>query len=132
MPQLVSSRVPTQMSWVDWQCVSMVALAPEAAARIARPWLQKANAPFTGSLPGAGSQYPDVVTQVLSSSMRTEPGPATLSGRLPPESVTVQLVTTILHSVDWYARLFGRAGAIVHQILSTLFQPSAVKSMWTC
>ena len=36
-----------------------------------------------GSLPGAGSQYPDVVTQVLSSSIRTDPGPATLSGRLP-------------------------------------------------
>src|ERR1039458_4352662 len=70
------------MACAYWQCVSTVTLAPEAAARIARPWLQKANAPFTGSLPGAGSQYPDVVTQVLSSSMRTEPGPATLSARL--------------------------------------------------
>jgi hypothetical protein len=37
------------------------------------------NAPFTGSLPGAGSQYPEVLTQVLSSSIRTDPGPATLS-----------------------------------------------------
>jgi hypothetical protein len=110
----------------------MVTLAPAAAAQIARPWLQKANAPFTGSFPGACSQYPDALTQVLSSSIRTDPGPATLSGRLPPESVTVQLVTAISHSVAWYAWLFGKAGAIVHQTLSTLFQPSAVKSMWTC
>ena len=57
----------------------MVTLAPEAAARIARPWLQKANAPFTGSLPGASSQYPEVLTHVLSSSILTDPGPATLS-----------------------------------------------------
>ena len=92
------------MSCVDWQWVSMVTLAPAAAARIARPWLQKANAPFTGSLPGAGSQYPDVLTQVLSSSIRTEPGPATLSARLLAGlPVTVQLVTNNFHSVDWYA-----------------------------
>src|ERR1035438_3795883 len=121
------------MAWVYWQCVSTVTLAPDAAARIARPWLQKANAPFTGSLLGAGSQYPDVVTQVLSSSMRTEPGPATLSARLLAGLlVTVQLVTTTFHSVDWYAWLFGSAGAMVHQTLSTLLQPSAVKSMRTC
>src|ERR1017187_8419467 len=121
------------ISCVYWQCVSMVTLAPEAAARIALPWLQKANAPLTGSLPGADSQYPDVVTQVLSSSMRTEPGPATLNARLLAGLlVTVQLVTTIFHSVDWYAWLFGSAGAMVHQTLSTLLQPSAVKSMCTC
>ena len=96
------------MSCVVWQCVSMVTLAPAAAARIARPWLQKANAPFTGSLPGAGSQYPDVLTHVLSSSMRTDPGPATLSARLPAGSVTVQLVTTIFHSVGWYAWPLGK------------------------
>src|SRR5690348_11538060 len=114
------------MLWVDWQCVWMVTLAPAEAARIARPWLQKANAPFTGSLPGADSQYPDVPTQVLSSSMRTEPGPATWSDRLLAGLlVTVQLVTTICHSVGWYAWLFGRAGAMVHQTLSTLLQPSA-------
>src|ERR1017187_4536773 len=89
------------MAWVYWQCVSTVTLALDAAARIARPWLQKANAPLTGSLPGAGSQYPDVVTQVLSSSMRTEPGPATLSARLLAGLlVTVQLVTTTFHSVE--------------------------------
>src|SRR3974390_1903045 len=104
------------MSCVDWQCVSIVTLAPAAAARIARPWLQKANAPLTGSLPGAGSQYPDVLTQVLSSSMRTEPGPANLSARLPAGLlVTVQLVTTIWNSVGWYAWLFGGAGAVGHQ-----------------
>src|SRR5579883_3356868 len=121
------------MSCIDWLCVSMVTLAPAAAARIARPWLQNANAPFTGSLPEAGSQYPDVVTHVLSSSIRTEPGPATLSARLPAGLlVTVQLVTTIFHSVGWYAWLLGRAGAMVHQTLSTLLQPSAVKSIFTC
>src|ERR1039458_2959863 len=121
------------MSCVAWQCVSIVTVAPAAAARIARPWLQNANAPFTGSLPGAGSQYPDVVTQVLSSSMRTEPGPATLSARLPAGLlVTVQLVTTTFHSVAWYAWPFGSAGAIVHHTLSTLLQPSAVKSIFTC
>src|SRR3974390_2211871 len=102
------------MPCVYWQCVSMVTLAPEAAARIARPWLQKANAPFTGSLPGAASQYPDVVTQVLSSSIRTDPGPATLSARLEAGLlVTVQLVTTIWNSVGWSAWLFGRVGAMV-------------------
>src|ERR1035438_6077488 len=121
------------MSCVYWQFVSMVTLTPEVAARIARPWLQKANAPFTGSLPGAASQYPEVLTHVLSSSIRTEPGPATLSARLLAGLlVTVQLVTTIFHSVDWYAWLFGSAGAMVHQILFTLFQPSAVKSMCPC
>src|ERR1035438_6566871 len=121
------------MACAYWQCVSTVTLAPEAAARIARPWLQKANAPFTGSLPGAGSQYPDVVTQVLSSSMRTDPGPATLSARLLAGLlVTVQLVTTTFHSVDGYAWLFGSAGAMVHETLSTLLQPRAVKSMCTC
>ncbi len=110
-----------------------VTLAPAAAARVARPWLQKANAPFTGSLPGAGSQHPSVLTQVLSSSMRTEPGPATLSARLPAGLlVTVQLVTTICHSVGWYAWSLGKAGAMVHHTLSTLFQPSAVKSIRTC
>src|SRR5208283_2899303 len=104
------------MSCANWQCVSMVTLAPEAAARIARPWLQKANAPFTGSLPGAASQYPEVLTHALSSSIRTDPGPATLSARwLAGVLATVQLVTTICHSVDWYAWLFGSAGAIVHQ-----------------
>src|ERR1039457_3242091 len=108
----------------------MVTLAPEVAARIALPWLQKANAPFTGSLPGAASQYPKVLTQVLSSLIRTDSGPATLSARLDAGLlVTVQLVTTICHSVDWYAWLFGSAGAMVHQTLSTLLQPSAVKSM---
>src|SRR5579864_7563674 len=118
------------MSCVYWQCVSMVTLAPEAADRIARPWLQKANAPFTGSLPGAVSQYPEVRTHVLSSSMRTDPGPAALSARLLAGLlVTVQLVTTICHSIGWYAWLFGSAGAMVHQTLSTLVQPSAVKSM---
>ena len=81
-------------------------------------------------MPGAASQYPDVVTQVLSSSIRTDPGPATLSARLLAGLlVTVQLVTTTFHSVDWYAWLFGSAGAMVHQTLSTLLQPSAVKSM---
>src|ERR1039458_211317 len=101
------------MSCVYWQCVSMVTLAPDAAARIARPWLQKANAPFTGSLPGASSQYPEVLTHVLSSSIRTDPGPATLSMRwLPGVLATVQLVTTTFHSVDWYAWLFGSAGAM--------------------
>src|ERR1039457_2516936 len=118
------------MSCVAWQCVSIVTVAPAAAAPIARPWPPNATAPFTGSLPGAGAQYPDVVTQVLSSSMRTEPGPATLSARLPAGLlVTVQLVTTIFHSVDWDAWLFGRGGAMVHQTLSTLLQPSAVKSI---
>src|ERR1035438_9917855 len=121
------------MECAYWQCVSIVTLAPAAAARIARPWLQKANAPFTGSLPGAACQYPDVVTEVLSSSIRTDPGPATLSARFDAGLlVTVQLVTTICHSVDWYAWLLGSAGAMVHQILSTLFQPRVVKSMWTC
>src|ERR1035441_7399871 len=111
-----------------WQCVSTVRLAPDAAARIARPWLQKANAPFTGSLPGAGSQYPEVLTHVLSSSIRTEPGPATLSARLLVGLLdTAQLVTIICHSVGRYAWLFGSAGAMVHQTLSTLLQPSAVK-----
>jgi len=70
------------MLCVYWQCVSMVTLDPEDAARLARPWLQKANAPFTGSLPGAASQYPDVLTQVLSSSMRTETGPSHLEAPL--------------------------------------------------
>src|ERR1017187_6781117 len=121
------------MACAYWQCVSMMTLAPAPAARIARPWLQKANAPFTGSLPGAGSQYPDVVTQVLSSSMRTDPGPATLSARLPAGLLgTVQLGTTNFHSVDRDAAVFGSAGAMVHQTLSTLLQPSAVKSMCTC
>ena len=46
-------------------------------------FLRKANAPFTGSLPGAGSQYPEVLTHVLSSSMRIEPGHDTFSARLP-------------------------------------------------
>src|ERR1039458_8010319 len=118
------------MECEHWQCVSTVRLAPDAAARIASPMLQKANAPFTGSLPGAASQHPEVLTHVLSSSIRTEPGPATLSARLVAGLlVTVQLVTTIFHSVGWYAWSFGRAGAIVHQTLSTLLQPSAVKSM---
>src|SRR5579883_1025808 len=120
------------MSCVDWQCVSIVTLAPAAAARIARPWLQKANAPLTGSLPGACSQNPEVFTHVLSSSIRTDPGPATLSARLPAESVTVQLVTIIFHSVGWYAWPGGSAGAMVHQTLSILLQPSVEKSMWTC
>src|SRR5579872_5546216 len=121
------------MSCVDWQWVSTVMLAPGAAARVARPWLQKAKAPLTGSLPGAGSQYPEVLTQVLSSSMRTEPGPATFSARLPAGLlVTVQLVTTIWNSVGWYAWLFGSAGAMVHHTLSTLVQPNAVKSIFTC
>src|SRR5271157_2662576 len=121
------------MEYEYWQCVSTVTLAPDAAARIARPWLQKANAPFRGSLPGAASQYPEVLTHVLSSSIRTDPGPATLSARLDAGLlVTAQLVTTIFHSVDWYAWLLGRAGAMVHQTLSTLLQPSAVKSMCTC
>src|SRR5271157_3748731 len=114
------------MECAYWQCVSTVTLAPDAAARIARPWLQKANAPFTGSLPGAGSQYPEVLTHVLSSSMRAEPGPATLSARLLGGLlVTVQFVTAIFHSVDWYAWLLGRVGTMVHQTLSTLLQPSA-------
>src|ERR1035438_5149951 len=113
------------MECAYWQCVSTVTLAPEAAARIARPWLQKANEPFTGSLPGAGSQYPDVPTHVLSSSIRTDPVPATLRARLPAGLlVTVQLVTTICHSVGWYAWLLGSAGAMVHQTLSTLLQSS--------
>src|ERR1039458_9959868 len=121
------------MECEHWQCVSTVRLAPDAAARIARPWLQKANAPFTGSLPGAGSQYPEVLTHVLSSSIRTDPGPATLSARLLAGLlVTAQLVTTTFRSLDWYAWLFGSAGAMVHQPLSTLLQPSAVKSMCTC
>src|ERR1017187_4473541 len=117
------------MECAYWQCVSTVMLAPEAAARIARPWLQKANAPFTGSLPGAASQYPKALTHVLSSSIRTDVGPATFSARLLAGLlVTVQLVTTICHSVGWYAWLFGSAGAMVHQTLSALLQPSAVKS----
>src|SRR5579885_3260603 len=121
------------MSCVAWQCVSMLNLAPAAAARFARPWLQNANAPFAGSLPGAGSQYPDVPTHVLSSSIRTEPGPATLSARLPAGLLaTVQVVATIWNAVGWYAWLFGRAGAMLHQTLSTLLQPSAVKSILTC
>src|ERR1039458_1816475 len=103
------------MECEHWQCVSTVRLAPDAAARIARPWLQKANAPFTGSLPGAGSQYPEVLTHVLSSSIRTEPGPATLSARLLAGLlVTVQLVTTIFHSVDWDTWLLFIAVAVGH------------------
>src|ERR1039458_2667283 len=118
------------MSCVYWQCVSMVTLAPAAAARIARPWLQKANAPFTGSLPGAASQYPEALTHVLSSSIRTDAGPATFSARLLAGLlVTVQLVTTICHSVGWYAWWLGKAGAMVHQTLSTLLHPRAVKSI---
>jgi len=46
--------------------------------------------------------------------------------------VTVQLVTTMCHSVGWYAWWLGKAGAMVHQTLSTLLHPSAVKSMRTC
>ena len=84
-------------------------------------------------MPGAGSQYPDVLIQVLSSSIRTDPGTATFSARLPAGSLaTVQLVTTIFHSVGWYAWSLGKAGAIIHQTLSTLLQPSAVKSIRTC
>src|ERR1035438_9170691 len=98
------------MSCVCWQCVSMVNDAPLAAARIARPWLQNAKPSA-----GAHSQNPDWLTHGLSSSIRTEPGPATLKPRAPEASVTDQLVTVTLHSVATYAPPFASAGANVIQ-----------------
>ena len=51
----------------------------------------------------------------MSSSSRTEPGPATLSGRTLPASVTAQFDTVIRNSVSTYAAPFGSAGANVSQ-----------------
>src|ERR1022692_3382179 len=115
------------MSCVCWQCVSMVNAAPLAAARIARPWLQKAKPSA-----GAHSQNPDWQTHGLFSSIRTDPGPATLRPRAPEESVTLQLVTLTLHSVSTYAPLFASAGASVIQSFWMSVQPSVEKSASTC
>src|SRR5579885_3052782 len=121
------------MSWGDWQGISIVSVRVSYwlyAERIARPRLQYAAT--LGSAMDGSSQYPARPTQRLSSSMRMDPGPATLSGRTPLGSATVQFVALTCHSVGAEAALLASAGANVSQSFARSVQPSAEKSTEMC
>ena len=107
----------------------MVVLAPAAAGRIARPWLQKANAPLTGSLPGTAVAKGLHARAVLFDAHRSWPGKIQRAARGIGDG-------PVGHDHLPFGGLVGLAGGQRRRNgspdLSTLLQLSTLKSTRTC